>query len=367
MANSLELTHALLEVLADAGFVIDCVSNRSRMRQLRHIDRFHHEKSYEGLIRRSLALAGQHFYTLVLAADDQILKHIVDADLPVDDKLRLLPVTGAHNLAHPGSKIGLSRALQQHGVSTPGFEAAYDVDGIHAAAIRIGFPLLVKGDFSGGGNQVFKCRNATELARVARHFRAYPALVQQFIEGELVSVEAFFQQGQLLHFAYSETLAYRSGKPFAPSSVRRFWQRKRLAPDLTVELHSLGRALGADGFANITAIRTPDHRHYFIESDMRPTVWIGYARLFGDSLAARLAAHFNTGAKPENEPAQAERPAMEYCYPPRLALWQVLLNRHRAWEYCQKHPLMFRFVLRKLKQDVLGVLNLRFLRHALRG
>lgn len=367
MANSLELTHALLEVLAEAGFEIDCVSNRSRMRQLRHIERFHHEKNYDALIRRSLSLVRQHRYALVVAADDQVLKRIVDAELPAEEKLLLLPVSGPQNLAHLASKIGLSHALHRHGVPTPDFDVAHDAAGIHAAAARIGFPLMVKGDFSGGGNQVFKCRDNDDLTRVTRRFSAYPALVQQFIEGKLVSVEAFFRQGQLLHFAYSETLAFRSGHPYAPSSVREFLQREHLPPGFAADLQGLGRALGADGFANITAIRASNGRHYFFEADMRPTVWIGYGRLFGDSLATRLAEHFDTGATPDSGTAMGtDAQTMEFCYPPRLPLWKILLNRHQAWTYCRQHPLMFRFVLRKLKQDVLGILNLRLLRHAMR-
>lgn len=368
MANSLELTHALLEVLAEAGFDIDCVSNRSRMRQLRHIERFHHEKNYDALIRRSLSLVRQHRYALVVAADDQVLKRIVDAALPAKEKLLLLPVSEPRDLAHLASKIGLSRALHHHGIPTPEFEVALDTAGIRAAAARIGFPLMVKGDFSGGGNQVFKCRDSDDLTRVMQRFRAFPALVQQFIEGELVGVEAFFRQGQLLHFAYSETLAFKSGHPYAPSSVRQFLRREHLPSSFAADLQALGRTLGADGFANITAIRTSNGRHCFFEADMRPTVWIGYGRLYGDSLANRLAEHFDTGVTPDSGTAmETDARTMEFCYPPRLALWKLLLNRHQAWTYCRKHPLMFRFVLRKLKQDVLGILNLRLLRHALRA
>ncbi len=367
MADRMELTHALLEVLADAGFAIDCVSIRVKNKQLGHIDRFYYESSYGALLQRSVALAKQHSYAVVAASNDKVLKCITDAELPDADKLLLLPVTGAQHLHHLASKVGLSHALSRHGVPTPEFAVAHDAAGLHAAAARVGYPLVVKGDFSGGGNQVFKCVNADELTRVARHFRAYPALLQQFIDGELASIEAFFQQGQLLHFAYSEVLEYQCDQRFAPSSLRRFLRRDQLAPGFEADLENLGHALGANGFANVTAIRTPGGQHYFFEADMRPTVWIGYPRLFGDSLAAKMARHFGIGAKPNKPPAPADHASMIFCYPPRLPLWKIVFNRHRAWEYCRTNPYLARLVLRKLKLDLLAILNLRRLRHALRA
>lgn len=100
---------------------------------------------------------------------------------------------------------------------------------------------------------------------------------------------------------------------------------------LVAALRQLGQALDADGFSNITAMKShADGQYYFVEADMRPNAWIDFPRHFGNNPAVAIAAAFGL---PKVAPRPFATPVPEHmvlAYLPRLKLWEALTNRYNC-------------------------------------
>lgn len=99
----------------------------------------------------------QYPYDWIIVTDDQTLKELLDSDLSLDEKLRVLPVLKQENFSHIYSKIGFSKVLSAAGISTPPFSVARSKDEASRLAHQLGFPVLIKQDSSGGGAGVYEC------------------------------------------------------------------------------------------------------------------------------------------------------------------------------------------------------------------
>lgn len=273
-------------------------------------------------------------YDLVVLGDDDLLSKVLDSPLSPELKQQILPVVSLAEAGHLYSKIGLSRQLAAAGIRTPRFETAASEAELFSASRRIGFPLLVKLDRSGGGAGVFCCRSPSDLAAALSKIQ-YPVLVQAFVEGEVIDLSGFYQAGRLVHFMYSR-FEKTVGGAFGPSSLRTYYQLGTLEPAIFAELERLGRALGADGFVSVTAIQSAsDGQRCFIEADMRPNVWVDYGRHVGNDAAAAIAGYFERGETLRcPQPLQAGYPESAVLpFPPRLRLLELLGNAHGCWRY----------------------------------
>ncbi len=272
-------------------------------------------------------------YALVVIGDDPTLGKIMHSDLSTEDKLKLLPVMSDKNLDHIFSKIGLSLVFDSHGINTPDYRVARNEAELKTSARALGYPILVKIDSSAGGIGVFESHDDKDLESLAGKLREYPVLVQQKIKGIEVSVEAFYQKGELIHFACS--IPEKSNYKFGPTSVRRYMHRAFLDKEVFDNLTLVGKALGADGFVNMSSILADhDKELYFFEADMRPNLWIDYSRYFGDDLAEAINRHFSSGEKatypyPFN-PEYPEQIQMSHFF--RITLSDLLLNRYQVWK-----------------------------------
>jgi hypothetical protein len=108
--------------------------------------------------------------------------------------------------------------------------------------------------------------------------------VERFVEGADVSIEALFLEGRLAVLVTSRVLA--SLGMHGVSVARGFVDGTD--DDLVRGMQALGRHLGLDGFANVTARRDIEGRHWVFEVDMRPNVWHAYLPGIGVDLAAAL-------------------------------------------------------------------------------
>lgn len=65
------------------------------------------------------------------------------------------------------------------------------------------------------------------------------------------------------------------GNKFGASSLRKYYQTSVVDKEIFLEVQQLGKALGADGFTNISCIQSVDGGgRYVIEADMRANAWI---------------------------------------------------------------------------------------------
>jgi hypothetical protein len=321
-------------LLNRAGFVVDLVTNNPVSRNLTSIRHFIFVDNADDLPLIALARSRSVPYDLISVMDDFSLMRIVRSNLSDDEKLALLPIAGRENIAHIGSKIGLSVALQKEGIRTPRFAVARNKTELNEGIKEVGYPAFVKIDFSGAGDGTFECRNPAELDVIGNEIRVWPVLIQEKIKGYEIDLSAFYRNGELVFFSYS-TIRGTSRRKYGPSSLRLYSQLGTIEPEIFDEMRRLGRAIGAHGFANVSTMQTDDGCHYFFEADMRPNVWVNAPRFFGDDPAVRVSRYFSHGeAMAGPGPVHPEFPdRIVIPYFSRIKLWELAVNRYRCWSY----------------------------------
>ena len=322
-----------LELLARAGFAVDIISINDSLKHNRSIRNYVFAQNDDILIKAAVDQARKH-YSLVVVTDDPTLGAILHSDLHEEEKAQLLPVISKEHLGHIFSKIGLSLLLDKSGINTPGYAIANNEQELKASLAMLGYPVVIKLDSSTGGRGVFECANESDLGVISSKPHIYPVLAQKKIMGSEVSFEAFYQNGALIHFACSmvERYQYR----FGPTSVRRYTQLAFLEKEIFDQLSLLGKALGADGFANISSIRSgQDGRLYFFEADMRPTLWIDHTKYFGDDWAPAIRRYFLSGEEIAYPyPGDHRYPAhIVLSHYSRIGVMDLILNRYQIWKH----------------------------------
>lgn len=344
-----DLTLAPIPLLQRAGFEVDLVCDFApikRSTSCREVYRFLSTEHMEILLGQLLA---QSRYDLIVVGDDDILIDILQSQMPSPLKERLLPIISLDYADHLYSKIGLSVLLDRHRILTPRYAVAHDVYELNVSAAKIGFPLIIKVDRSGGGSGVFRCDDADQLQADLSKYQ-YPILVQEFIEGDIIDLSGFFQDGHLVHFMYS-SFEDTIGGEFGPSSVRKYLQLGTVDQEVFDELERLGRVLGADGFVSITAMKAvKDRRRYYIEADMRPNVWVDYGRYIGNDAAPAVADCFLNGKMMQfpqrflpDFPTSVLMPFVS-----RLSLSELLLNSYNCWHFIDGPSQFLNLILRTL-------------------
>ncbi len=328
-----ELMMTVLGLLTRAGFTVDVISTNTFFKKNRSIRDYFLAEQNDLLVKIASEKIKKE-YTLVVIADDPTLGKILNSNLSSEEKLALLPVISDKHFAHIFSKIGLSQAFKRSGLLTPDFRIANDTHELKNAVREMGHPVIIKLDSSSGGTGVFESSGDDRFDNLITSIKTYPVLVQKKIKGIEVSMEAFYQNGRLIHFACSTQEKYKY--KFGPTSVRRYVQLSQLEEEVFENLRLLGSALGANGFANISSIRSDlDQKLYFIEADMRPNLWVNHSRYFGDDPAKVIERYFFTrktlkSPYPVN-PGYPEQILLSH--PLRLGLGDLILNRHQVWRH----------------------------------
>lgn len=329
------LLRVLPRLLARAGFEVDVITTAARFKPQVPARSVTVARDANELITHA-AIQIKRDYDLVVVGDDRTLSNIVQSDLPDDIKLQLLPVCGIENFAHIASKIGLSQLLVQNGIATPEFWTVSDRDALVSLLESTPHTVMVKIDMSSGGAGVFKFEPGDDIAAMLHKPMTFPVLIQRYIEGDLIDLSGFYQNGTLIHFGHS-LLNKVVSNPFGVSSVRTYTQLSHVKESVFADMHKLGKALGAHGFVNIACLRSAeDGRYYFIEADMRPTVWVEYSSYIGSDPACAIRNYFNLSTEltfPQalhtNYPQHLTIP-----YALRLTAIELMTNRYQVWRYC---------------------------------
>lgn len=334
LIGQFHLTVAPIPLLLRAGFSIDAISLPIQHRSSRFL-KSHRIVSTPTELLDAIqpALHGKR-YDLICPGDDETLHLIAHSHLPEPIRQQVLPITSPAHTSHLFSKSGLSLALANGGVRTPDFRVIHSRGDFSSAASDLGFPFLAKLDSSWGGRGVFRFVSAKDIARHLPKL-TFPLVIQRLIPGPTLDLSGFYQHSQLIHFTSSEFIA-SSGGPHGISKVRRFTQLSHIDPAIFPELQALGKAVGAHGFSNVTAILSEtDGQRYYIECDLRPNVWADYGRLMGNDAAPAFRNWFlhrqpMTWPQPHDDafPATSVIP-----YLARLSAWELLTNRYRAWDF----------------------------------
>jgi hypothetical protein len=360
--QSIELAIPVLGLFRRAGFTIDYMSPSKRLRGHPLIAEYLQLSTIEDLPAQLVQRTKETIYDQVIVTDDVSLALIKNADLSETLKLQILPITSIEACAHLTSKVGLSDCLSASGIPTPAYRVIRDPRELLPVSKEMGYPLLLKGDRSGGGTQVVKITGDADVAKLLRYFTYFPAVLQRYIEGDLIGIEAYYQRESLVFFNYAKVLSNVRSEEFTPSIFRRYLDNSSLGSVVFEELAQLGRALRANGFVNITALYDSSvQQHYYVEADMRPTVWVDHAKYWGkdDAAAIRLAMQGQTTpcAPQLNLPLNRI-----IAYPVRMSMIGLMLNRGLAWQQIRNEPYFFKLILRNGRHQFLAYLNLRAVR-----
>ena len=137
----------------------------------------------------------------------------VATDVAVPSVARASVSLGLPSISVEAADISVNKLLQRNslhaaGLLVPAFMPFYTEDEALANAVAIGFPVVIKPIDGAGSRGVRFIKNASEVIQAAREAliisHAKIALVEEYIEGEEVSVEGFVIDGKFHEICISE-------------------------------------------------------------------------------------------------------------------------------------------------------------------
>jgi len=265
-------------IFAKAGYTVDVFSPAESWLSSNSIIKNHHIASSDDLefLNELVVLINQANYDWILLTEDPLIE-LVKREIKDEYILELLlPVKNEDARDILSSKIGFSSYFHSIGVETPayvGFQTGVN-DLNDLKTLR--FPVLNKHDLSWGGTDMAISHDLQELQNVLQKLPPNAKLlIEEFIEGDEIVVDAFFYHGRLLNYFCAKILS-KTKDQFSYTTRRAYYAYPELSPMLTL----IGEKIVAHGFANISIIR--DKRtsiHYLIEIDLRPNSWMAYTHI----------------------------------------------------------------------------------------
>ena len=221
----------------------------------------------------------------VVIGTDSEMRQIAEAEIDLDTKLKLLPVKNPKAFKILDSKVGFQSVVTDLQISAPrGFVIKNAMD-LANIKIRNDIAYFLKGDKGGGGAAVHKVSASTLHSKV--RVVGYPFLIQEEVIGSDIAIEAFFVNGILRAYIYSDQLKFVS--KYGPSYQRRITRPAN--SDFLSTLQIMGQYTGVHGFVNTSFIFNPTlGEHVLFEFDPRPNAWHFLTHLFGMNLSQALTA-----------------------------------------------------------------------------
>jgi len=235
-----------------------------------------HEPFKDHLI--SLVEQDINYYDWVLLLDDASVKLMNESITSEELFKKILPINKIENREILSSKLGLSNICQKYNITTPRYLNYSDIDDIATISQKLHFPILLKEDYSFSGIGIQYCESPELLNDCLDKVRVKENLVlQEFIKGEDIGVEALFRNGELITYNCAEVLKYMYNK-FSFTTRRLYYQNN----DVAQLLKTLGKNVGLNGFASVQYIYHPERQiYYLIEVDARTNSWMPYSRFTG--------------------------------------------------------------------------------------
>ncbi|MDE3144834.1 MAG: ATP-grasp domain-containing protein [Bacteroidota bacterium] len=221
-------------------------------------------------------------YDWIIPADEKLLKILNDAISSDELFYKILPLAKIENRDILASKAGLSRFCQSHSIASPKYIIYDHKNNFDASSLQLNYPVLLKQDLSWGGGGILFCENEEAFKKnILQTNKAYSTIIQEYITGKDIGVEALFRNGELLECNTGEVLIY-FGNKFNFTTKRKYFNNNRLVN----ELRNIGKQIGINGFASIQFIYKPeDDIYYLLEVDMRPNIWVPYGRFTGHNFS----------------------------------------------------------------------------------
>jgi hypothetical protein len=219
-------------------------------------------------------------YDWIVLLEDETVKLMNEAITSEWLFTKILPITKIEDREILSSKMGLSDTCRKYDIVTPRF-INYNEDeepNLEQISAELDFPILLKEDFSFSGIGIQYCEHIGQLEECLDNVGNMANLIlQEFIAGKDIGVEALFKDGELIMYNCAGILSYMYNK-FSFTTRREYYQDERLAENL----RKLGKSIGLNGFASIQYIYHPERQlFYLIEVDIRTNSWMPYSRFTG--------------------------------------------------------------------------------------
>jgi predicted ATP-grasp superfamily ATP-dependent carboligase len=240
-----------------------------------------YDKDKEDYADKLVAIVEENNYDWVILGDEHILK-LMNERIKSDEIFqKVMPLRKIENRMILSSKVGLSDVCERLSITTPRYMVADSIEQLNATPVSLRFPVLIKQDVSTGGQGIFYCNSKDEIVATMNKNPAGRAIIQEYIKGKDIGVEALYKEGNLLTYNVSEVLEYLDGR-FGTTTKRTYFNNAELEK-LLVEL---GEKVGIHGFASIQYIYDErDKLYYLIEADLRPNIWVASSRFTGNDFS----------------------------------------------------------------------------------
>lgn len=226
---------------------------------------------------------------LVLIGSDPEMREIAQAEVKLETKLRLLPIKNPQAFKILDSKVGLQAVIEELKLSGPAGIVIKNKEELDNQRNYFKVAYLIKGDHGGGGVHVRKVSSDQNFPNT--NDIPFPFVFQEEVIGSEISVDAYFVNGSLGAYIYSDQV--KSMTKYGPFYLRRVAQPP--TEDFVKTLQTIGEFAGVHGLVNTTFIfDTKLKKHFIIEFDPRPNAWHFLAPTLGIDLVSAF-----TGPKSE--------------------------------------------------------------------
>ena len=228
----------------------------------------------------------RNYYNKIVTTDDATNKLLNDNISEPELFYKLLPLTNIENRKILSSKSGLSEVSEKYQIATPKYATYSENLDMQKIKTEFSFPILLKVDYSFSGIGLQLVENAVSLEdAIKKVYNTKNMVLQEFIQGDDIGVEALFHQGKLVMYNAANILDYMYNS-FSFTTSRRYFRNKRIE-SLLVEL---GEKVGINGFASIQYVYCNKRDTYFlIEVDIRTNSWMSYGRFTGQNFSDGIA------------------------------------------------------------------------------
>lgn len=234
-------------------------------------------------------------YDKIILLDDLIIKLMNECIETEDLYKRILPLSKIKNREMLSSKAGFSNVCKRNNILSPKFMIYTDNLNLDIIDEQINYPLLIKQDLSWSGAGIQFCHDKNSLEEGLKKISIKENLViQEYVTGEDIGVEALFHEGQLITYNAAKILDYFETK-FTNTTRRVYFRNQEIQGLLT----TLGKSVGLNGFASISYIYEPNqHKYYLVEVDTRLNNWMTLSHFTGHSFSEGISRIIKAGDKP---------------------------------------------------------------------
>lgn len=224
-------------------------------------------------------LVKKNHFDWVILADDALIGYMNEVVEP-EMFAKIMPIQEISQRNMLSSKKGFSEFCKNNGIDTPGFVVYNGKADLQTIKEKLKFPVINKLNFSWGGTDMFISHTFEEFeANLYKIPENEHVLIQEYIDGEEIHVEALFYQGELMAYFTANILQFSTTK-FSYTTKKKYFNDSQLEPIL----RKVGAALKMNSFGNICFLYDKTRKkHFLIEVDPRPNSWMPYSRFVGEN------------------------------------------------------------------------------------